>query len=131
MSSSEVAPPCWTAQQARSSWLQCVSEIPFQTHIVDHSWPGGNDLCPLLMQLAVLREEKKRQKTMGSLPFLCLEYEVLGAGHLCCRCPAKPSTSAFWVLHRLWGSGDPRELPAGGWQAAHLAHPSAPRLFHP
>lgn len=39
---------------------------------------------------------------MGSLPFLCLEYEVLDTGHLHCKCPANLSTTpnVFWMLHQ-------------------------------
>lgn len=80
------------AQHSRQGHLSCsvVSEIPFQTHVVAHSWPGGNDLCPLLMQLANPQRAHSRQKTVGSLHILCLECEALGTGHFYCRCPENP-----------------------------------------
>ena len=75
MGSSEIAHTCWTAQQASSSSFQRVYEIPFQIHIVAHGWPGGNDLCPLLMQLAVLRGEKRDRKWWAVCPFYALNMK--------------------------------------------------------
>lgn len=73
--SSEMAPMCWTAQQARSSSLQHLSEIPFQIHIVAHGWPGRNYLCPLLMPFAVLRGLKRDRKQWAVCPSSALNMK--------------------------------------------------------
>lgn len=46
-----------------------VSEISFQTHLVARDWPGGNDLCPLLMQVAILKGLKTGRKQWAVCPF--------------------------------------------------------------
>lgn len=57
-----------------------VSEIPLQTHSCSQlAWwkwsvsPSDAVSCP--------QRAQTRQKTVGSLPILCLEHEVLGTGH--------------------------------------------------
>lgn len=51
-------------------------------------------------------DPQNRQKTVGSLPILCLAHEVLGPGHLHCRCPENPPQmpSGWWSCPGVWGS---------------------------
>lgn len=104
-------------------------------HTVAHSWPGGNDLCPLLTQLAVLRGLKPGRKQWAACPFYALNMRswALGTGHRAHTTDALKitPTAALWMLQWPRGSGDHCELPARGWQEAGIAHPSAPLLFHP
>lgn len=71
---------CWAAQQARSSSLQHISEISFQIHIAAHSWPGGNGLCPLLMQLAASEGGKRDRKWWVVCPFHALKTKSWAQG---------------------------------------------------
>lgn len=75
-------------------------------------------------------DPQNRQKTVGSLPILCLAHEVLGPGHLHCRCPETPPRCPLDGAAAL-GFGDHCKLPARGWQEADIAHSSAPPSFHP
>lgn len=104
-----------------------LSEIPFQTHRVAHSLPAWNDLCPLLMQLAVLKGLKTGRKQWQSAHSMPL---TLSPGHRALILQTPP-TAALWMSQLPWGLGDLCELPARGWQKAGIAHSSVPPLFHP
>lgn len=101
--------------------LQRVSEIPFQTHIAARSWPSGNDPCPLLMQLAILRGLKAGGEQRAVCPFCAVNMKSWAQGTYTADALKIPSSCLL----------DHWKLPAGVWQEADIAHPSAPPLLHP